>query len=292
MTPQLKMVSIEITTRCTAHCAVCPRDGIERKDRDMPVPVVLEVVRQAHALGARTVHPHLFGEPTLHPHYIDILEEIHAEFPDIRIVQYTNGSTLHDIRIRNAVLQHVAALVISVDGATDAVMRTTRPGLDPVLVAEGIEALHYGKEGNGPTVTIRMTRLPVNARTECAYRQRWKPFCDRLSFQNLQGYHGRDPEPKRRGCEPCDRIFTCAVVHVNGNVVLCCDDYDGEVVLGNIQDATLAELWGGEGLTKIRELHLGGYSHVIDMCGQCSYGGVYKCPQPSADTRDVRGEPS
>jgi radical SAM protein with 4Fe4S-binding SPASM domain len=212
----------------------------------------------------------------MHPQYIQILEGIHAEFPDMRIVQYTNGSMLHDADIRNAVLQHVASLVISVDGATNEAMKATRPGLDPEAVTDGIMAVAHGRKGNGPHVTIRMTRLPINRGTEDAYRAMWEPFCDKLSFQPLQGYHGRDQGPKHRGGDPCDRPFHTAVVHVNGNVVLCCDDYDGECVLGNVHDAGLAEIWNGAALTAIRTLHRTGLSANLPMCRACSYHGTLK----------------
>ena len=49
----------------------------------------------------------------------------------------------------------------------------------------------------------------------------------------------------------------------------CCGDWHGKLVLGNVAESNLHELWHSEKLTHIRELH--GYHRFeeIPACAQC-----------------------
>ncbi len=51
----------------------------------------------------------------------------------------------------------------------------------------------------------------------------------------------------------CALPFYQLVILSNGDVVICCMDYDGEIVLGNIFEKSIKEIWLGEKATKIRE---------------------------------------
>ena len=42
----------------------------------------------------------------------------------------------------------------------------------------------------------------------------------------------------------------------NGDVSLCCQDVNGEVILGNINEQSLAEIFTGERFRLVRQAHL------------------------------------
>jgi radical SAM protein with 4Fe4S-binding SPASM domain len=58
-----------------------------------------------------------------------------------------------------------------------------------------------------------------------------------------------------RAFRPCVQLFSGMIVHSNGNIGACnCRDFEAnsELILGNIKDSTLAELWSGEELARLR----------------------------------------
>lgn len=77
----------------------------------------------------------------------------------------------------------------------------------------------------------------------------------------------------------CGALVDKMGILVNGDVVLCCVDYNGENVLGNISDASLADILDGELARRVRD----GFARrevVLDACKVC-LGSVTPPPQNS-----------
>ena len=56
----------------------------------------------------------------------------------------------------------------------------------------------------------------------------------------------------------------------NGDVVLCCDDWNHQVILGNLKKERIEEIWFGNRLKAIRELHKKGEFDKISICSGCN----------------------
>ncbi len=82
---------------------------------------------------------------------------------------------------------------------------------------------------------------------------------------------GSLPEPLR---ESCRRPFHQLYVHYNGNVVLCCCDWKGEVVYGNLMEDSLVEVYSGPVATRYRE-NLARKNRKMKLCEVCNYRGNY-----------------
>lgn len=280
--PSLKSVHLEITTRCGARCPVCPHHTLPltRRNRDMPLGVILDIACQARAAGAKEVHPHLLGEPTMHKRFIAVLDGLRRECPDMLIGQYTNGWGLANPDIRQAILRNVDRLVISIDGADDETMRATRPGLKPERIAAGVRALYAEKGGVRPKITIRATRMPINDGTLGVggpWRERWAPFCDSFDTVPVLDYvEGVVSAAPLRGSAPCPCLFDRLIVAVDGKAIMCFVDRECEAPVGDLYRQTVAEVWAGEPMQRLRELHATGKAEEIPMCRTCRVPGVLK----------------
>jgi radical SAM protein with 4Fe4S-binding SPASM domain len=245
-----------------------------RQDMDLSVEEIIGIVDQASAIGIESIHPHLFGEPTNHPFYSDVLYSIRQRHPRLSIIQYTNGQTLHKEDILAAILDNVDTLVISIDGATNSTMVEARPGIDPDKIRFGVKRLYSARSQSKPLITIRMTEMPLNSHEIHLYKTTWQPFCDHIQIAYLQNFRGSKLfNCKIRSALPCDRVFHSIVVTANQNVVLCCDDFKEDMILGNLRDMPLRDIWFGARAKSIRRLHLLGNSNQIPMCGDCTYLG-------------------
>lgn len=272
-----KMINIEITSRCSARCLVCPHDTLYRKNRDMSFEDIMSIVGDAYNIGIRHIHPHLFGEPTMHPQYTDILYGIKNKYKDIEIVQYTNGYGLYKDEIVQAILDTIDRLVISVDGASADTMKKTRPGLDHIKITNGIKKLYQNrskKRERKPYIIIRMTKMPENIEDVDKYKYVWKPYSDKTVIVYLQNFHGFiASSSKIRSNLPCDRIFHAVAVTVDNNVVLCCDDYKEESIIGNLNKESLKDIWYGKKMEYIRKLHMERNLSSLPICSKCTYLG-------------------
>ncbi len=70
--------------------------------------------------------------------------------------------------------------------------------------------------------------------------------------------------------KPCDRLWRTLTVLVNGDVALCCLDYGGKVILGNIAQTSIAEIWGNEKYRNYRRMHRDSRQQEISVCSNCS----------------------
>jgi MoaA/NifB/PqqE/SkfB family radical SAM enzyme len=75
---------------------------------------------------------------------------------------------------------------------------------------------------------------------------------------------------KKRGGKTCPKVFDqFCVIGSDGTAGLCCPDYDYENFLGNINHASILEMFGGEYATKMRhKIRQGDYS-LAPHCAEC-----------------------
>jgi radical SAM protein with 4Fe4S-binding SPASM domain len=56
----------------------------------------------------------------------------------------------------------------------------------------------------------------------------------------------------------------------NGNIVLCCSDFNEEVIYGNIMRESLIDIWNKPEYEKYREYHLMGRGKELKLCDRCN----------------------
>ncbi|OGL39385.1 MAG: hypothetical protein A2042_10010 [Candidatus Schekmanbacteria bacterium GWA2_38_11] len=71
----------------------------------------------------------------------------------------------------------------------------------------------------------------------------------------------------------CFAPFKSLAILWNGDCTFCCQDFDGELVVGNIRENSLEEIWYGEKLNKIRK-EMKRYILSNKFCQRC-YGDYY-----------------
>lgn len=69
--------------------------------------------------------------------------------------------------------------------------------------------------------------------------------------------------------KPCSGPFKYKFVAYNGDVTVCCLDTEKELVIGNITENTLDEIWDNEKAHKIRIAHITGKLEDYPVCMRC-----------------------
>ena len=68
----------------------------------------------------------------------------------------------------------------------------------------------------------------------------------------------------------CVLPFRDLNVWADGKVVLCCEDWNEEYVVGDFNTQTLSEIWHGERFAEVRRKHVAKMGHEISLCGRCN----------------------
>jgi MoaA/NifB/PqqE/SkfB family radical SAM enzyme len=119
----LTALQVEVTSRCTRQCAICPRSALASAWRDGDLAdTTWDRLREDLGL-ARHVHLQGWGEPLLHPRLPEMVDEVKAAGSDVGIT--TNGDLLEPA-IDWIVEKRVDQVVLSVagDDATHAELRS------------------------------------------------------------------------------------------------------------------------------------------------------------------------
>ena len=68
---------------------------------------------------------------------------------------------------------------------------------------------------------------------------------------------------------PCPFIFERLNIDSRGNVMVCGYDISANTSMGNVNTATIRDIWHGEGFRFYRDKHLSGRGKDIAMCAGC-----------------------
>lgn len=122
-----------------------------------------------------------------------------------------------------------------------------------------------------------MTVMKENKDQVLDYIKLWVDIVDLIGFGDYLNPQGLDTEDryafnrKKREEFICPQPYQRLFVHWDGRIGLCCVDYDGELNLGNVKDTKIADVWKGDKLNKVRELHKQGNWHKVPLCAKCHH---------------------
>jgi hypothetical protein len=83
-----------------------------------------------------------------------------------------------------------------------------------------------------------------NSADEQAFIAEWSQIADKIHITDLHNWAGT-LNGRSDVQYPCYRMWLTFTVLWDGRVSLCCADYDGRNVLGDLRTSTIAEIWNG-----------------------------------------------
>ena len=92
-----------------------------------------------------------------------------------------------------------------------------------------------------------------------------------LEYKSSWGIHDKFMEVARKDSIAglCDRPMDQAVISSNGDVLICCRDWQSQNVVGNVYDSSLYEIWHNDKMKNIQELIALGKYNEIECCKDC-----------------------
>jgi len=262
-----EIVQIESTNICNAKCVFCPRDEMHRRQGVMSVDLFRKVVDECVELGITHVRMHNYGEALIDRRLVEKVR--YAKEKGIQEVgMISNGSLITDAVARGMIEAGLDAINISVDASGKDVFEATRIGLNYDKVIANIERLLRirGELGRRrPKVILSFVRQN-NSADEQAFIEHWKRIADKIHITDLHNWAGtlnRESDVNY----PCYRPWLTFTVLWDGRVSLCCADFDGRTVLGDLNAATIREIWNSEPYLNARRMHL--ESGGPEICRSC-----------------------
>jgi MoaA/NifB/PqqE/SkfB family radical SAM enzyme len=272
-------VGVELTNVCQLRCPHCDAQHPEIRGKAgyMTAETFDRLVGQLRELRVRNLRLIGGGEPLLHPRFASWVPRLRGLASLLTIT--TNGQRLTPENTV-AALRSLDVIEVSVASDNAAGFARSRTGGDFEELLGNLDRLRRLRERirSRTAIHIRVMLRPSEQPTVDRLLAFWRRYGDVVSTQRLQDYFSEHGDIFMRGHveehPPCVLPFRALGVSWDGSVPLCrvsafqCGTPEG-LVLGNIRDSTLAEIWQGPIIRQYRQGHRDRDPSLMPICRNC-----------------------
>ena len=292
--PFPRLIQLQTINACNAACAMCPypvfKDVFPRGRMDDALfdRVTDEIARHPEV---KAFIPMLQNEPFLDRRIFEKVKRFKAATGGrVRVELVTNGAFLTEENVARIAESGLDVVDVSLDALSREVYARVRVGLDYDRVLAGVERLLAAKLP-ATSVFMRLVKVRDNVHEVRAFARAWRrrgvpvfmytannragavagfdetqripdaeiPLRSRVGRRLVRAWMGHCPIP-----------FSSAYILHDGSMILCAHDWGRRELLGNVRDASIAEIWNGERMREIRALASERRYAEIPACAGCS----------------------
>lgn len=292
--PFPKGIQLQTINACQAACIMCPYPLFKnvfprgRMDDALFEKVIAEIAEHREV---DTFIPMLQNEPFLDKQLFAKIQRFKALTAGrIKVELVTNGAFLTDENIAQVRDSGIDILDVSLDAVSRDTYRRVRIGLDFDAVIAGVERVIAARLPH-TQLFVRLVRVRQNIREVRAFTKRWRSLGIPVFIYTANNRVGavRDFEQEvkvadadvplamrvlRRGFRQwihhCPIPFSSTNILHNGDMLMCVHDWARNEIIGNVRDATIAELWNGPRMRELRAMMAARRYQDSPACRNCS----------------------
>jgi len=271
---------LEPTPSCNFKCGHCP-NGMDVKFPTglMKMDLFEKIIDE---LDGSVYDVNLFhrGESLIHPKLARMVAYCSSKGMHTRL--HTNAGLLTEERARDLIDAGLSYISFSVDGYTKEVYDKTRLGGEFNETMANIETFLRlkGERGDGGPFTILQV-MEIGEEEKGKARRR-KAFRDRFRNTALDRFVVRTPHNWAGDFEqfghgvggsarftPCTFLWYSMTIFFDGTVAPCPQDFFGKIEIGNVAERSVAEVWNGEPMRRLRRRMKRRDVKDIEPCQSC-----------------------
>lgn len=288
---RFKKVYIEITNVCNLSCNFCPKTS--RKLQFMDEDAFIEIIKKVKPY-TDYIYLHLMGEPFLNPNLKRFLEISHEYGLKVNIT--TNGTLINnvkDILLKSEALRQVNISLHSfeaneetmtleeyIDNVMNFILEAREKG--KIITSTRLwnmdsENLKGSNKYNQDIADMIKSKLNLEIDLKEALKNsRGIKLWDKVYLNMAEKFEWPDIDKLDTDCEIfCYGLRDQMGILVDGTVVPCCLDSEGNIALGNIFKEDLEDILNSDRAKNLYD----GFSRrkaVEDLCKRCGYATRYK----------------
>lgn len=253
-------VMIQTVSGCNASCKFCPYPYIRKQIpfSKMDDSTFRKIIDEcSHHKNIKVIMPYLMNEPLLDRNLPDKIAYIKAKIPWVKVHILTNGSLLDKEFARSLIKSGIDWIGFSFHGIYPQTVEEVM-GIDFHNTLDNILNFIEISKSSGKNLSqfIMVTFLQHD---KLSFQEKEETFkfwkekgITRISFYtspiSRAGNVPIFPKIKNGKIYGCNSIWADEMVHIlcDGTVVLCCMDWRREVILGNVKENSIEEIWNSE----------------------------------------------
>ncbi len=282
-----RIIDIELTNVCNFRCLMCPTGTrmMKRESGYMTEEIFETLISQikGKGVGLRFIR---WGEPLLHPQFTQFVTR--AKTAGVLCHMNTNGSKMTVELMKflcDIGFDSIKFSFQGVDRKSYLEMRNT-DYFDELLK---LIQTFYRIRGNRelPYIAVSTTITYESKQMVESFRADLSPFVDHvgIGYTNLEDMDVSKAKLKEEeeervlflksqqikfGKHPeCPEVFDKISINFDGSVSACCSDYDNKMIIGDLRESSIGQIWISPVMRHYRELLADMQHDKIDLCSKC-----------------------
>ncbi len=276
-----KYVEIEITNKCNQQCIYCPRTILKRKEENMDFSLYKRIVDElSNTYEDIVLSFTLMGEPLLHPEFKRFVEYTLKESKIYSLIVETNGTLLDNdiIDFLSKFPLNKLIVIFNINSLDEEVYSKLHGSNLFSKVVENIKKFLTYNDINKYRSFIQIIKMKDNFYEIDKFYEYWKKFTDNIIIQKYNNYAGKLIDKNVVDLTPIDRIPCWHLqrdmeIFVNGDVPVCKQVINDEIIVGNIGNSSIKEIWN-----KMEEYYKDNYLKKykkLTLCQKCDEWYTY-----------------
>lgn len=280
---------VDPASNCNLKCPFCPtghRNLIAKTGRyqgPMSLDLFKKIISDLNEFPdkIRVLRLYKEGEPLMNRHFSDMVSIARKSGRVEKIDTTTNGVLLTPRNSERIIAAGIDQINISVNGlSTEQFMDLVKTKVNFSRYVENIKYL-YSIKGDC-TIYIKAIQENLTKDDQSRFLEIFGDISDRIFFEHLfPNWPGFDDPiiPKEgkvalyggeiREQSVCPYIFYSTTVNSDGTVSLCIQDWSRKLVVGDLNNESLIEVWSNYLITEHRIRHLTGQRKDNPTCRNC-----------------------
>lgn len=274
-----KVIEIQFHNKCNSNCLICPYKDMNYNYDNMSNELFLKFLNEIDEKRLVRLIPYLNNEPFLDANFLDKLEIIRERFKKIEIEISSNVSVIKEVDLKRLAKLDITELRLSVFGYTENTYRKMMPGLNHDITFEKLKIISKYMKNTKTIVSVVM--IDNDEIPEIEFKQ-MKDLCKKLHFNfERWGFLDRSNNVKYKSNNVFNKnVCTCEQnrpierMHIlsDGRVIFCCQDWSHSLVVGNIKNNTIDEIWNSDIYNDVREALYDKSKTSPMICQKCKLG--------------------
>lgn len=278
---------MEVTNICNANCIFCAYQFQTRKKMVMGKEVYSKALNDYCFMGGGEFRLETcVGDPLVDPNFIERVRQARSHPEITKITTLTNGVNIDKIGVKELLRSGINEIGISTGPWDENLYELIYRSKDYHRVRSNVTELLKKNLELGEPIRIKLlfrTNLSMKKTLALPDYQTIRHLAHEIEFNTdfdtwlgeikqkdlLEGMYIRPLSKLEKG--PCYLLYDGPTIFVDGKVGLCgCRDFnaDSELIIGNILESSLLDLWQSESVRRLRKRFWN--EEFPDICKKCS----------------------
>ncbi|WP_404417407.1 radical SAM/SPASM domain-containing protein [Marinospirillum sp.] len=286
-------LDIEATSNCNLLCTMCARttmveNGNFWKVQEFDYIKYKEIIDEAAHKGVQSLKFNYLGEPLMNRNIFKMVSYA-KEKGIIDTMFNTNATSLTKEKSKKIIECGLDKLFFSFDSPYKDEYEKIRVNANYLKTLKNIIQFHEirgnnPKESYTPFTRVSMVKINENDKKFSDFKKLFEPIVDVVAAVDYMDHSmmNNNSEGKNRVeniistdksnssskfC--CPQLWQRMFIHPDGVVTPCCVDVNRTMVMGNIYNNNIEEIWTSKKYNKLRETHRNGNIDSISTCRNC-----------------------